>query len=431
MWKTLKYLSVLVVVDFFYFSSNLNFIRGLNTKMLLAVLGLAAFFFSFKRKGVSLPKQFFGLLFISIAISLMAFFSTLYNNTQESAYVTYFMSMLVWLFAAFFVVKYVSAVHGAMSLRLLARYVVIISAFQATIAVLGNMFAPVDAFIHFFTPGTQWLDSVDRLYGIGESTALDTGGIRYAIACILAIYLAFDDETGEPVKWAPLCFLSFADLTIAGNMVARTTLVGSIIGLVYFLIKAASFQTTMSYARIKMWTWLLSIIALVVVAMSYLYNTNEVMHENLRFGFEGFFSLVETGQWSVASNDKLMDMYIWPDNFKTWMIGDGYFNNPAWDPNFLGKFTEGWYMNTDVGYLRFIYMFGVVGLALFIVLILYCGNVCLKFYRDSWLLILGVLAMNFAVWFKVSTDCFFIFALLMCVAYYHVYMENPTPETQL
>lgn len=427
----LKYLSVLVVVDFFYFSTNLNFIRGMNTKMLLAVLGLVVFIFNFRRQEITLPKQFFGLLFISIAISLMAFFSTIYNNTQESAYVTYFMSMLVWLFAAFFVVKYVSAVHGTMSLRLLAKYVVVISVFQATIAVLGSMFPPVNSFIRFFTPDTQWLESVDRIYGIGDSTALDTGGIRYAIACILSAYLTFDDETGEPVKGAPWCFLAFADLTIAGNMVARTTLVGSIIGLVYFLIKAASFQTTLSYARIKMWTWLLSIIALVVVAMSYLYNTNEVMHENLRFGFEGFFSLFETGQWNVASNDKLLDMYIWPDNFKTWVIGDGYFNNPYEDLNYLGKLTSGWYMNTDVGYLRFIYLFGVTGLALFIFLILYCANVCLKFFKDSWLLVISVLAMNFAVWFKVSTDCFFIFALLMCVAYYHVYMENPTPETQL
>ena len=56
-------------------------------------------------------------------------------------------------------------------------------------------------------------------------------------------------------------------------------------------------------------------------------------------------------------------MYVFPDNLKTWLIGDGYFSNPYnIDPYFTGRFVGGYYMSTDVGYLRFIFYSGLVGI---------------------------------------------------------------------
>lgn len=37
------------------------------------------------------------------------------------------------------------------------------------------------------------------------------------------------------------------------------------------------------------------------------------------------------------------------------MIGDGYFENPRTDPYYIGYQWKGFYMGTDVGYLRFLF----------------------------------------------------------------------------
>ena len=170
---------------------------------------------------------------------------------------------------------------------------------------------------------------------------------------------------------------------------------------------------------------MVAVLTLIVTISTWLYNTNDIFHSNLRFAFEGFFSLVETGEWHVGSNDVLMDMYVFPDNPTTWIIGDGYFNNPYADPNFLGEITEGYYMNTDVGYLRFLFYFGAIGLITFSVMILYAGKVCrMKYPEDTFLMIIFT-GLNFIIWLKVATDCFFILGVFIAMAYVRDFMDAP------
>ena len=119
----------------------------------------------------------------------------------------------------------------------------------------------------------------------------------------------------------------------------------------------------------------------------------------------------------VHSNDILKDMYVFPDNLKTWMIGDGYFNGPEdVDPYYIGeKWDVGYYKGTDVGYLRFIFYFGVTGLIAFSSFIYKTAVVCMRRFKDYRNLFLMVLFLNFIIWFKVSTDLFLVFALFLCL----------------
>ena len=121
-------------------------------------------------------------------------------------------------------------------------------------------------------------------------------------------------------------------------------------------------------------------------------------------------------------------MYVFPDNLKTWLIGDGYFGTPDDDPNYLGASMSGYYMGTDVGYLRFIFYFGIFGLLAFSLFIIYCGKVCYKYYTECRLLVLAFIALHFAIWFKVATDCFFVFALLLSLEYIETTVLNEQAE---
>lgn len=424
-----KILFCAVIVDFFFFSSVFTFTRGVNTKLILGVLGLVTFIIkSANSKEMIVSRQMILLTLLATGVSLASFFSMIYNNTRDDAYLTYVISMLVWLSAAYMVVVILDFSFGKVSIELIADFIIAVSFVQCVFALLGNMYSPVNDFIKLLYPGTGWLDHVNRMYGIGDTTALDTGGIRYAIACVLCAHMVI--KTGEERKgWIPWYILAFVFITIVGNMIARTTTVGSVIALAYLLIHAF-IGTNVSFVRLRIIGWMSIVFALMIVASIWLYNTNDIIHKNLRFGFEGFFSLVETGKWDVNSNNKLRTMYVFPDNPKTWIIGDGYFNNPYGDPNFIGERTEGYYMDTDVGYLRFIFYFGLLGLGIFSAMILYAGSICLTRFPNHMILIVSLLLIHFIVWFKVSTDCFFILGALIALAYVRDFSKTEEPSQE-
>ena len=107
-------------------------------------------------------------------------------------------------------------------------------------------------------------------------------------------------------------------------------------------------------------------------------------------------------------------MIVYPENLKTIIIGDGYFNNPvATDPYFIGKIIGGYYMGTDIGYLRFIFYCGTIGLLAFSCYILKAVGICIERFPSQKVVLLLLGVLNFVVWLKVSTDIFLIFALLL------------------
>ena len=415
--KLIKAIISGIIIDFFFFSTTFSFSGGINTKMALAVVGLIYLAFDLiKRHAFSLPKQLITLTFFSLGVSLLAYISSTINNTQESAYVTYFISMWVWLSGAFGALRLLLSINGKLDLYLMAKYIVWVCVIQGLLAILQDIFLPLKNFINVLVPAT-WVEQEGRLYGLGSTASLDTGGIRFALGSVFCSYIVTHLSKKDQDSLIPLYILAFIIITITGNMVARTTLVGSIPGLIYMLIGAGSFSRNLPVAQLRIWGWFISLVTASVIGVTFLYNTNQVIHDNIEFGFEGFFNLVEDGYWHTSSNDVLSSMYVFPDNPKTWIIGDGYFIGQSSDPNYMGDYLDGYYMGTDVGYLRFIFFFGITGLAFFCGLILYSGGLCFKYFPKDKFLIFILIAINFAVWFKVATDCFFIFALVLSMAY--------------
>jgi len=143
------------------------------------------------------------------------------------------------------------------------------------------------------------------------------------------------------------------------------------------------------------------IVAVLVPLFAYLYVTNSVMHENLRFAFEGFFNCVETGHFQMDSVDKLNGtMWIWPQDETTWLIGTGLFGN--------------WVYGTDIGYCRFILYCGLLGFSFFSLFFIHNAASFHRKFENVGLLALFMAALTFIIWIKVSTDIFQIYALLIC-----------------
>ena len=73
-------------------------------------------------------------------------------------------------------------------------------------------------------------------------------------------------------------------------------------------------------------------------------------------------------------------------------------------------------MNTDAGYSRFIFYFGLIGLGAFMYFFIQVCQICIKRSYEYRIMFLLILILNFVIWVKVTTDIFMIFAPFLCIS---------------
>ena len=419
----IRYIGILftiIITSMYFFPFEFRFLPGMNTKMIMAGLGLVLLMMRLALSRSSLfNKDFFVLSVWAVAVSLSGFTSVVYNNTPDYTYATYIISMFVWCGGAYTLVSLIRKVHGKASVFLLCNYLVAVCVMQCIIAMMINKIPAFEEFVNNIVGGLGFVDmddlaDYDRLYGIGAS--LDVAGSRFSVVLVMIAYVLTEIYKTKYKNCIVWYLIAFVIISIIGNMMARTTTVGIGLFLMFILYRSKIYLMRVSGSVRKLFLWFGIVLMIAIPVTVYFYNTDKNTRANLRFAFEGFFSLAEKGEWDVHSNEILKNMYVFPDNPKTWLIGDGYIENPrATDPYYTGKIYGGYYKATDVGYLRFIYYFGLVGLFCFCMFMLKAGQIVTKRFEKEKLMLWVVLAVNFIVWFKVSTDIFLVFALFLCI----------------
>ena len=322
----------------YYFPFEFFFLPGRNVKMLMAALGLVfcAFYFLKKRKVVA-EKNLAPLFVLAAIVSAIGLFSMTFNGTIDDAYSGYIISMMVWLSAAFVVCNLIRFTHGKIDIEILCNYIIAVCVFQCITAIMIDTIPSFQKFVDtYINVDQRTLHDIHRLYGIGAN--LDVAGTRFSACLIMiAVQIMRQKEYISPLKLIAY-FLSFCIITVLGSMIARTTYVGVLLAIGYIGLiiigNMMKYSVTMSKKTLGIIAYVFSVVVLMAAFFTYEYHHDETIHYWLRFAFEGFFNLAETGHYSVASNDVLKDMYVFPETLKTWVIGDGYFSNPYWsDPN--------------------------------------------------------------------------------------------------
>lgn len=403
-----------VLTSFFYFPFEFTFLPGLNTKVMLAAMGIPLMLFHVvKLRDALFSTEVLIATLIAIFFSLIGLYTVDLNNTTDYVYASYVVSMWLWLTAAYTICSFIAWVHGKLSIRLIVNYLVAVCLAQCALALLIDFVPAVKIFVdHYFSMGiTEFLNKVQRLYGIGAS--LDVAGVRFsAVLLMISFMLSQHKKESLGSKQMTTYVISFLLIAGIGNMISRTTLLGMIGGISYFLFRTILRSPTISYASIKLWSILLVTAAGISIIGIYFYNNNAEIHALIRFGFEGFFNWMEKGEWRTDSTDRLNStMWIWPESndTKTWLIGKALFSN--------------WHdVGTDIGYCRFIFYNGLLGLCTFVIFFCYLtvslANRFRQFYDLFWLLFL-LLLVN---WFKVSTDIFLVYSLFLAIGF--PYLSN-------
>lgn len=417
MQKIISVLMLVILASCYFFPVEFLAFPGVNTKMILAAFSIPIIMLQFVYKGVATTgKDTFQLFIMAMIVSLICLFSVTYNGTDDHSYTAYIVSMLVWMGGAYTFIQCVKHVHQYVTLRLVCNYLITVCVAQCIIAYLMSIYPSLMDIADRYIGGEAFMGNVDdRLHGIG--CALDVAGLRFSavLAIISFLIVHAGEEHRKDIVWYIIAFII---IFVIGSMIARSTIAGAVVGLGYILY--ATFfikEETKKKNKKKFWTTFVGLVLVVIPMFVFLYKTNQNFHQNIRFGFEGFFSLFEKGEWQTGSNDILLNMIVLPEDLKTWIIGDGYMENPMnTDPYYVGEVTGGYYKGTDIGYLRFIFYFGLTGLVMFILYFINVMKVCCRRFPAYSIMFIMILAVNFIGWLKVSTDIFLVFALFLCIS---------------
>lgn len=415
--KIIQVLLTLVFTSFFFFPFYFTFLPTVNTKMMMAALGGFLLLVKLARSGsAQIDKGIFSVSLWAILVSLASLISMVLNNTPDDSYLGYVVSMWVWLAAAYFVVSAIKFTHGSVTIERVCVYLITVGVLQCFLAIAVDTIPVVKTFIDSILAGEGFMGKNEtRLYGLG--CALDVAGTRFsALLVMIAFLLPKAAQKEKSGLYMTLLLVAFCVLVGIGSIIGRTTVVGAVLALLYMFYTFLFKNNIPDDIRKKLMRWVVGGMFVGIVVAVGLYNLSPQWQKYFQFGFEGFFSLAETGRWEVHSNSQLAAQFILPDNAWTWIIGDGYIASTTIDPYYIGKTWIGFYKGTDVGYSRFLFYFGLIGLVIFSLFFVKVCQVCANRIKEYKYMFVIFLLINFIVWFKVSTDIFVVFAPFLCLS---------------
>ena len=393
-----------IVVDFFFFDVTFRFFPIANTKMILAIIGVMAFVYKSIREGNKhLSRRVLISGSLAAIFSLWCYYAIIANGSYNNEFVTYFVSFATWVGGAYGVYVILKSNYERVDLLLITYFLALVAVSQCCIALLIDNIPAVRNFVSStFMISTDFYERGGRLYGIG--CALDPAGIRFsAIQVLIAHQLSEERSVRESSGKTTFFIVSFLFIVIIGSMISRTTIVGTALGLAHIIISNIKMQRggLVDKVQFKSIFWLLLLISGAALISAILYTYNSTFHDDLRFGFEGFFNWVETGKFETGSTNHLQTMWVWPTTRQGWIIGEGR----------IGVFQT----NTDIGYCNYVLYCGVIGMAIYSIYYIYNHLSLISKFQNFTITALLLVAVTFIVWAKVTTDIFLVDALLFCI----------------
>lgn len=98
MMRLFAMLLVSMIVSGYYFPFAFTFLPEVNTKMILAVIGIALVFYQGCRKHqITVSKELTGAIVLACLFSFICLFSIDYNRRDDYAYVNYYATFFTWL----------------------------------------------------------------------------------------------------------------------------------------------------------------------------------------------------------------------------------------------------------------------------------------------------------------------------------------------
>lgn len=318
------------------------------------ILYLFGFMYVLFFKAAKISYKVYRVLSLSFLLLFASFSATIVcNNAYDFSFSLKVTAIIFYAFGAILTVDLMKKYIKGFSVYVVLEWLVYAAVVQAILS-LVVFFVPAAKDLYFaFTRQpheTVELHAAYRLIAISKFQYANAA-VMYGLAMFAAITLAFCNQS-KLYKNKAIYSISLLLIIIAGVLSART----------FFLMLALAF----CYYAYLLWhqkgffkalgkILFILVLGVACVVFVFFFFEGSEYRRTYQWAFEGFINLAENGNLGTSSTSKLQSMYIYPEQLKTWLVGDG-------------KMVDGegnFYMHTDAGYIRHIFYWGILGSILF------------------------------------------------------------------
>lgn len=176
-----------------------------------------------------------------------------------------------------------------------------------------------------------------------------------ALLCMVAVYS--DPSSGRPRHKIPV-IIAFLAIFLSGILIARTFQLTMFLAFILWSIIQLRTQGTAMLLKNLI---IGAIFLVIIIVIAFQVFSDYLSEDTIKWAFEIYQNLGDTGQIESASTNELKDYWFLPDNCNTLFFGDG---------RFVGLHNHPTYAQSDVGYINSIYYWGIVGS------FFYYGSIC-------------------------------------------------------
>lgn len=300
-----------------------------GTRVYLSVISFIIVLYKFKEN-----KYYKSIILANWSQVLFSLFAAIVNGTDDYWYVQFAIRNILYINGALMIAYFMPKEWVLSDYIKLIIIAILVNSIIATMAFLSpsvmNVLTSIQSFSDEEKIERTAYFSV-RMIGLG-SGKFYVGGIINGMGLLLTFYLLAKKEINNFIAIVLIFVLFFV-----GVFIARTTIVGFVIGLLLFFV----------YSDKPRVIWIS--VGLVVFTI-FAFSVSLFENLNTSHAFE-FFTLDTDSYRKTSTMTTLSHMYNITLSEKTLLIGDGLSKGPV----------GGYYMGTDVGWLRNILYFGVLG----------------------------------------------------------------------
>lgn len=316
-----------------------------NVPFVLGLIGLPMYIYNSSAIRDGDNKYVRDILLALLPVAIVAFLSIVGNHSSDFYFIKWAIINALYFFGAYFLFQLLKHSFRNFTVGRLVDLLVLCAVVQLSLA-LVMYFSPevkniLQPLIHESEIAKEAMErAATRMIGFGTHFFL-SGTVHAFILIMIAFRLTLRKVS---LFKSVVMMLSFIFIAVVGSIMARTTLVGVLFAIVIVLLRRRGKKYFISGL-------VLSTIIISVASVYFIDLIGDDMEQLFNFGFEAFVKFQDTGSFSTSSTDGMLRLYKFPSIWETWLWGDARYEAGI-----------GYYMNTDIGFCRLIFYFGVIGL---------------------------------------------------------------------
>ena len=356
--KVRWYQNILIIFCFFVYFFPFK-AYGFDPRLLVFLF----FFIYMIKDGLLLNRKvkcrYIKTLFYPVLMSLFTVLSSVVNTITENTFIIFPFQVIYLLLLSYCIYYITKRFCKVISFYVITRYFLMTLVVQSVIAIVMFVNQPICLFL-FDLQGIDLTSRVIKMYFgvrlIGLGCFYFGAGAIYGLGLIAIMpFMLKAKNKQQLIK----LILLYVYIFIVGIFFARTAMIGCVFSIVYLIF--CILIPKMCNKVFLVFRQFIIYLTVFGIALVFIYTSSPKLQEDygdiIDFVFEAFINLVENGELSTASSDGLTEYHlsIWPQNQKTYYIGDM-------------RWTKGdsYYGDSDVGYVRLLFYFGVPGVILFL-----------------------------------------------------------------